>query len=95
MTGCSAGGLSTYQHSDTIQQWFPKAVVKAAAVSGFFLPIQNIQGVRVYTEELEVRSYLSNMVLVLMLNSHAVRVRHAKLDCWRASRMSCVQTTEP
>ncbi len=44
VTGCSAGGLSTFFHLDTIASWFSRAVVKGAAFSGFFLPIENLQG---------------------------------------------------
>ncbi len=54
VTGCSAGGLSTYQHTDTIAALLPSAVVKAAPVSGFFLPIDNVGGQPVYGPEMTV-----------------------------------------
>lgn len=60
VTGCSAGGLATYQHVDYIAQLFPEAVVKAAPVSGFFLPIGNMQGVDVYTQEMQAVFEMQN-----------------------------------
>ena len=54
ISGCSAGGLATFIHSDYIASFFPKASTKAAPVSGFFLEIPNLQDIRVYTARMEV-----------------------------------------
>ncbi|OEL36850.1 Pectin acetylesterase 5 [Dichanthelium oligosanthes] len=47
LTGCSAGGLSTYIHCDDFQALLPKTpTVKCLADGGFFLDVEDISGRR-------------------------------------------------
>ncbi|KAF7040845.1 hypothetical protein CFC21_050719 [Triticum aestivum] len=47
LTGCSAGGLSTYIHCDDFRALVPKAsTVKCLADGGFFLDVEDISGRR-------------------------------------------------
>lgn len=47
LTGCSAGGLSTYIHCDDFRALLPKAsTVKCLADGGFFLDVEDISGRR-------------------------------------------------
>lgn len=54
LSGCSAGGLSTYLHADYVASLLPATVkrYKAAAVSGFFLNHTNVDGVPVYPQQM-------------------------------------------
>eukprot|EP01059_Diplonema_ambulator_P021160 TRINITY_DN351_c0_g1_i1.p1 TRINITY_DN351_c0_g1~~TRINITY_DN351_c0_g1_i1.p1 ORF type:complete len:447 (+),score=151.38 TRINITY_DN351_c0_g1_i1:198-1343(+) len=57
LTGCSAGGLATYLHTDYVNQWLKTnvptmQVFKAASISGFFLDQQTIEGKPVYEEQI-------------------------------------------
>ncbi|KAH3757913.1 Pectinacetylesterase family protein [Pelomyxa schiedti] len=60
LTGCSAGGLSTYLHADYIGTKLPSSVVKYRSMpeGGFFLDHTNLDGVAVYGEQME---YVFNM----------------------------------
>ena len=50
LTGCSAGGLATYLHTDYVHEqlknkWSPQLTkFKAAAISGFFLQHATVEG---------------------------------------------------
>ncbi|KAK3166633.1 hypothetical protein QOZ80_1AG0048330 [Eleusine coracana subsp. coracana] len=47
LTGCSAGGLSTYIHCDDFRALLPKTpIVKCLADGGFFLDVEDISGRR-------------------------------------------------
>lgn len=54
LSGCSAGGLSTYLHADRVGSLLGPNVkrYKAAAVSGFFLNHTNVDGVAVYPDQM-------------------------------------------
>lgn len=54
VSGCSAGGLSTYLHADAVAGVFDtsKVRVKAMAGSGYFMDAPNLYGKRVYTDEM-------------------------------------------
>ena len=44
LTGCSAGGLSTYLHLDYVQSMFPNIKVHGMADAGYFIDAANIHG---------------------------------------------------
>ncbi|XP_062512571.1 uncharacterized protein LOC134188416 [Corticium candelabrum] len=44
LTGCSAGGLSTYLHLDYVQSMFPNIKVHGLADAGYFIDAANIHG---------------------------------------------------
>jgi hypothetical protein len=62
LSGCSAGGLATYLHSDAIREWLLQTIsatltkFRAAPLSGFFLTHNSAVGVPVYREQL-VRAF--------------------------------------
>lgn len=63
LTGCSAGGLATYLHTDMVGEWAEANLPQltkygAVPVSGFFLDHTNIMGDAVYPEEM---AYTFNM----------------------------------
>lgn len=62
LTGCSAGGLSTYLHADTLSALMPASVkkFKAAPISGFFLDHSNVLGESVYPEQMKNVFYMQN-----------------------------------
>lgn len=45
LTGCSAGGLATYLHTDYVASQLPTSVTKygASAISGFFLMHKTVE----------------------------------------------------
>jgi Pectinacetylesterase len=55
LSGCSAGGLSTYLHADYIHDTFVPASAdyKAMPISGYFLDFPNVFGKKVYTDEMK------------------------------------------
>jgi hypothetical protein len=72
LTGCSAGGLSTYLHADYVAANFIKpnrpsppgqsrpGYYGAVPVSGFFLDAPNVDGQHIYRDEIQVINALSN-----------------------------------
>ena len=56
VSGCSAGGLSTYLHADYIGKQLPSSVTKFRAIplSGFFLYHVNTEGKKVYPDQMKV-----------------------------------------
>jgi hypothetical protein len=54
LTGCSAGGLSTYLHANYVQSQLPKTVTnyRVAPISGFFMDIDNVVGNAVYMQQM-------------------------------------------
>ena len=57
LTGCSAGGLSTFRHADYVHATVKAAApglqtFKAAPISGFFLDHDTVDGQRVYAAEM-------------------------------------------
>eukprot|EP00252_Welwitschia_mirabilis_P014469 TRINITY_DN3179_c0_g1_i5.p1 TRINITY_DN3179_c0_g1~~TRINITY_DN3179_c0_g1_i5.p1 ORF type:complete len:242 (-),score=45.30 TRINITY_DN3179_c0_g1_i5:516-1241(-) len=57
LTGCSAGGLSTFLHCDKFRDLLPlDAVVKCMPDAGFFMDVQDISGGRY------IRSYFKEIV---------------------------------
>ena len=60
ITGCSAGGLATYLHADSIRGLFPEAKVKALPESGFFWFHNSVEGIPVYEQELKSVFVLQN-----------------------------------
>ena len=57
LTGCSAGGLSTYLHADYVASLLPLSVTKygAAPISGYFLDHPNTEGTPVYADQMQVK----------------------------------------
>ena len=54
LTGCSAGGLSTFLHADHVHNMLPAGVTfKAAPMSGYFLNHANDEGITVYPDEMK------------------------------------------
>ena len=49
LSGCSAGGLSTFLHADYVNSLLPASVIQygAAPISGFFLDHTNVDGIQV------------------------------------------------
>eukprot|EP01064_Diplonema_japonicum_P028022 TRINITY_DN421_c1_g1_i4.p1 TRINITY_DN421_c1_g1~~TRINITY_DN421_c1_g1_i4.p1 ORF type:complete len:449 (+),score=126.40 TRINITY_DN421_c1_g1_i4:34-1380(+) len=65
LTGCSAGGLATYLHTDYVHQWLktnvpPLKVFKAASISGFFLDHNNLVGQPVYEAQMKNIFHVAN-----------------------------------
>ena len=62
LTGCSAGGLSTYLHADYIGTLMPPTVQKYRAMpgSGFFLLQNNVQNSPVYPNEMQTVFNMQN-----------------------------------
>jgi hypothetical protein len=66
LTGCSAGGLATYLHTDYVhnqlkEKWsINLKKFKAAAISGFFLQHATVEGKNVYPEEMKYIFHLAN-----------------------------------
>jgi len=55
LTGCSAGGLATYMHTDYVATLLPTTVQKYGAIpiSGFFLLHNNVENKPVYPNEIQ------------------------------------------
>eukprot|EP01060_Flectonema_neradi_P034117 TRINITY_DN5893_c6_g1_i1.p1 TRINITY_DN5893_c6_g1~~TRINITY_DN5893_c6_g1_i1.p1 ORF type:complete len:451 (+),score=83.72 TRINITY_DN5893_c6_g1_i1:53-1354(+) len=65
LTGCSAGGLATYLHTNYVGDWFHTNAknlkrFKAASISGFFLDHTTIENQPVYPTEMKNIFELSN-----------------------------------
>ena len=66
LTGCSAGGLATYLHTDYVHEqlklkWSPQLTkFKAAAISGFFLQHATVEGKEVYPIQMKNIFELAN-----------------------------------
>ena len=65
LTGCSAGGLATYLHTDYVHGWLQKNVPTlkkfgAASISGFFLEHNTVEGKPVYPTEMQNIFALAN-----------------------------------
>ena len=66
LTGCSAGGLATYLHTDYVHKELKAKWArdlqkfKAAAISGFFLQHATVEGKQVYPEEMKNIFKLAN-----------------------------------
>ncbi len=76
LSGCSAGGLSTYLHADYVASLLPASVTtfKAAPVSGFFLDHPNLNGVAVYPTQMKNVFAMQNCsnVSVLLVSRNLV-----------------------
>lgn len=55
LSGCSAGGLSTFLHTDFVHDNYLPAGAKfwSVPISGFFLDAPNVEGQRVYTQQMQ------------------------------------------
>eukprot|EP00038_Savillea_parva_P008712 m.178703 g.178703 ORF g.178703 m.178703 type:complete len:431 (+) comp14602_c0_seq1:70-1362(+) len=62
LTGCSAGGLATYLHTDYVATLLPKTVTKykSAPISGFFLLHDTVENKPVYPTEMKNIFHLAN-----------------------------------
>jgi hypothetical protein len=79
LTGCSAGGLATYLHTDYVHTLMPSGVTKygASAISGFFLLHPTVEKKPVYptqvrkTPHVPARGWASFSLLWLYSHWHA------------------------
>ena len=84
LTGCSAGGLATYLHTDYVATLLPKTVkkFKSAPISGFFLLHDNVEGKPVYPTQMKNIFELAN-------STHGVNAKciasKAPADQWRCN----------
>ncbi|KAJ9467005.1 Pectin acetylesterase 3 [Diplonema papillatum] len=90
LTGCSAGGLATYLHTEYVHTWFrfnvPNLqVFKAAPISGFFLDHLTVYGQPVYETEMKYIHGLSNASLGGGLNADCVQHYLATGDDWKCN----------
>merc|ERR1712083_897096 len=65
LTGCSAGGLATFLHTDYVYNWLISAKVpmkkfRSAPVSGFFLLHSTVENKTVYPDEMKYIFNLAN-----------------------------------
>eukprot|EP00747_Dinoflagellata_sp_TGD_P219245 gnl/TRDRNA2_/TRDRNA2_91395_c0_seq1.p1 gnl/TRDRNA2_/TRDRNA2_91395_c0~~gnl/TRDRNA2_/TRDRNA2_91395_c0_seq1.p1 ORF type:complete len:456 (+),score=34.85 gnl/TRDRNA2_/TRDRNA2_91395_c0_seq1:61-1428(+) len=65
LTGCSAGGLATFLHTDYVHNWLISAKVtmtkfRSAPISGFFLLHDTVESKPVYPEEMKYIFQLAN-----------------------------------
>ena len=56
LSGCSAGGLSTFLHTQFVHDTYLPAGARfhSVPVSGFFLDAMSVQGIAVYTQQMQV-----------------------------------------
>ena len=56
LSGCSAGGLSTFLHTQFVADTYVPAGASfhSVPVSGFFLDAMSVQGIAVYTQQMQV-----------------------------------------
>jgi hypothetical protein len=60
-TGCSAGGLATYLHADYLMQKIPHSgQYLSMPISGYFINAANPEGIKVYSNQIQVIYTLSN-----------------------------------
>jgi len=84
LSGCSAGGLSTFLHADYVNAWLQKAQVpllkfRAAPMSGFFLLHNTVEGKPVYPEQMQ---YIFNMANSTHGLNHRCIAAKAQEDRW-------------
>uniref|UniRef100_A0A453GX65 Pectin acetylesterase n=1 Tax=Aegilops tauschii subsp. strangulata TaxID=200361 RepID=A0A453GX65_AEGTS len=93
LTGCSAGGLSTYIHCDDFRALVPKAsTVKCLADGGFFLDVEDISGRRYmrgfYNDVARLqRTCGKNLLIAVQIWSRDSAFFHGKLQ--KASTPQC------
>ena len=83
LTGCSAGGLATYLHTDYVQTQMPKSVTKygASAISGFFLMHNTVEGNPVYPTEMKYIFGLANSTNGVNADCIAAKAEADKWQC--------------
>jgi len=80
LTGCSAGGLSTFLHADYLADAMPKgAVYKVAPQSGFFLPLSNLEKKGVYISQMKNVFEMQNA----SINVNQECLKDPKMDKWK------------
>eukprot|EP00854_Cymbomonas_tetramitiformis_P007035 gene7035-8391_t len=88
LTGCSAGGLSTYLHADYIGERLDVLApnlqrYKAAPCSGFFLDHPNAEGLPVYTQQMKAIFALSNATAGM--NAACIAAHSPTGDQWKCN----------
>merc|ERR1719240_1613060 len=87
LTGCSAGGLATFLHTDYVHEWLKFSVptlkkFRSAPISGFFLLHNNVENQPVYPEEMKYIFSLAN-------STHGLNDRciasQAEADRWKCN----------
>jgi hypothetical protein len=82
LTGCSAGGLATYLHADTVHARLNASTRFVAAPSaGFFLDVPSFGGNRVYTPNYQYVFHMQNVSGAI--NQACVASRTPTGDAWR------------
>lgn len=87
LSGCSAGGLATFLHTDYVYNWFFAAAVpmkkfRSAPISGFFLLHNTVVSEPVYPEEMKYIFNLANSTHGL--NNRCIAAQ-AKGEEWRCN----------
>ena len=100
LTGCSAGGLSTYLHADYVHDWMnsitghlPK--YKAAPISGFFLDHDTIEGKPVYAKQMANIFELANASGGVNAACVAASPRDERWKCNFAEKGACTAIHVP
>ena len=88
LTGCSAGGLATYLHTDYVYERLRALVpgltrFKAAPISGFFLEHETVDGRPVYIEEMKSIFQLANSSSGV--NAACIAAHTRTGDTWRCN----------
>ena len=89
LTGCSAGGLATYLHTDYVHEelkskWATGLTkFKASAISGFFLEHNTVEGKPVYPDEMKSIFELANSTHGL--NDACIAAHRASGDEWKCN----------
>jgi len=82
ITGCSAGGLSTYLHLDYWRSVIPSsATVKGVADAGWFLDTSSVYGHSIYTPEMQNVFYMMNSTNGV--NSNCIAANKANNMTWK------------
>ena len=88
ITGCSAGGLSTYLQSDSVVDWLQEHIpsvksVHAFPISGFFLQAPNTYGMNVFEDQMRSIYELSNARGGL--NPHCIAAYSSTNEEWKCN----------
>lgn len=85
LTGCSAGGLATFLHTDYVHDWLQTSTsmskFRAAPISGFFLLHNTVLNKPVYPEEMKYIFTLANSTNGLNARCIAAQAEEDKWKC--------------
>merc|ERR1711924_496586 len=88
LTGCSAGGLSTFLHVDYVGSVLKREAhglkkYRAVPLSGYFLLHENVEGKMVYPDEMRYSFHMQNISGPGAVNDACVAAQARKEDAWR------------